>query len=47
MENNMQLKAETYPQIYASPQSREILVDTQGVICTSETEIVGETEGIW
>lgn len=34
-------------QAYTPPVCKAILVGTQRVICASETEKVGETEGEW
>ncbi len=34
-------------QLYNPPVCEVILDETQRVICESETEIVGETEGEW
>lgn len=46
MNNNLS-KESAGIQSYAPPVCKVILVGTQRVICTSETENVGETEGEW
>ena len=46
MRNNL-TKTSADIQAYTPPVCEVILVGTQRVICASETETVGETEGEW
>lgn len=41
------IRNDNLSEVYASPASEVVFVNTQGVICTSETEKVTETEGEW
>ena len=45
MKSNLSIDADA--RSYISPVCEVILVETQGVICASATETVGETEGEW
>ena len=47
MKNNNFSTENAEAKSYASPICQLIDVDTQRVICASETEKVGETEGEW
>ena len=47
MNNNTSRRGNTGALNYATPVCQELHVDTQGVICASDTETVGEDEGEW
>ena len=44
--NNLHNEGEK-AQSYAPPVSQEIIIKVEGMICTSPTEKVGETDGEW
>ena len=47
MRNNNLSKEGADTQVYTPPVTQVIYIGTQRVICASETETVGETEGEW
>lgn len=47
MKTNNLSKVGTDNQVYYPPICEVILDETQSIICESETETVGETEGEW
>ncbi len=47
MSDNRLSKESTEAQSYAPPVCQEIYIKVEGMICTSPTEKVGETEGEW
>lgn len=47
MKNSALHKESADTQVYTPPVCQVILVGTQRVICGSETESVGETDGEW
>ena len=47
MQNNNLSKESEVVRKYESPDCQVIIVKTQGIICTSETEKVNEIDGEW
>lgn len=47
MKNNNLTKEGADTKVYTPPVTQELLIDTQRVICASETEKVNDIDGEW